>query len=167
MLKTAYAINALWVCLMVSISAIAETKRITVIYDEKPTELAAMVNNSNDVWVTMKDLARATRYVVKPQGVCRDELCFPLPKAQKSKFIVKQDSSEWFNLSEFARLIHQPVAFDEKNATYYFGTRAEAQNAYLESYEAPNFRLPDVQGQVHSLSDFRGKKVLLVTWASW
>ncbi len=28
------------------------------------------------------DLKRATRFEVKPQGVCRDELCFPLPKAR-------------------------------------------------------------------------------------
>ena len=32
---------------------------------------------------------------------------------------------------------------------------------------APNFTLPDLNGRVHSLADFRGKKVLLVTWASW
>ncbi|PYS58122.1 MAG: hypothetical protein DMF74_24460, partial [Acidobacteria bacterium] len=30
-----------------------------------------------------------------------------------------------------------------------------------------NFTLPDLNGKLHSLADFRGKKVLLVTWASW
>jgi peroxiredoxin len=33
--------------------------------------------------------------------------------------------------------------------------------------EAPDFTLPDIDGQLHSLSDFLGKKVFLVTWASW
>src|SRR5262249_52219238 len=167
MWKQAYALSALWFCLIAGISAFADTKSVTVIYDEKPTALSAMMNETKDLWVTMKDLTRATRYVVKPQGVCRDELCFPLPKAQKAKFIMKQGSAEWFNLSEFARLINQPVAFDENHLTYYFGARAAAQNAFLESLEAPDFTLPDVQGKTHSLSDFRGKKVLLVTWASW
>jgi len=32
---------------------------------------------------------------------------------------------------------------------------------------APDFALPDPSGRVHRLSDHRGKKVLLVTWASW
>ncbi|MBI3853814.1 MAG: redoxin domain-containing protein [Verrucomicrobia bacterium] len=32
---------------------------------------------------------------------------------------------------------------------------------------APDFTLPDLKGKAHSLSDFRGKKVLLITWASW
>ena len=27
--------------------------------------------------------------------------------------------------------------------------------------------LPDITGKLHSLSDFRGKKVFLATWASW
>jgi cytochrome oxidase Cu insertion factor (SCO1/SenC/PrrC family) len=74
---------------------------------------------------------------------------------------------QWFNLSAFARMLHQPVAHDELFATWYFGPRPEAQNNYLQSLDAPNFTLPDMDGKPHSLSDFRGKKVLIVTWASW
>ena len=37
----------------------------------------------------------------------------------------------------------------------------------LESLEAPDFTLPDIEGKLHSLSDYRGKKVFLATWASW
>jgi peroxiredoxin len=32
---------------------------------------------------------------------------------------------------------------------------------------APDFTLPDLAGKPHTLSHLRGKKVLLVTWASW
>ncbi|MFC2066912.1 peroxiredoxin family protein [Chloroflexota bacterium] len=32
---------------------------------------------------------------------------------------------------------------------------------------APDFQLPDLDGQAVSLSDFRGKRVLLNFWASW
>ena len=32
---------------------------------------------------------------------------------------------------------------------------------------APDFALPDPSGRIHRLSDYRGKKVFLVTWASW
>ena len=41
------------------------------------------------------------------------------------------------------------------------------QRQVLSSLKAPDFTLPDMSGKTHSLSDFRGKKVLLVTWASW
>jgi peroxiredoxin len=33
--------------------------------------------------------------------------------------------------------------------------------------EAPDFSLPNMEGELIRLSDFRGKKVLLLTWASW
>ena len=32
---------------------------------------------------------------------------------------------------------------------------------------APDFSLPDWQGKQISLSDFKGKKIMLLTWASW
>jgi peroxiredoxin len=44
---------------------------------------------------------------------------------------------------------------------------ARDRAAALASLEAPDFALPDPTGRMHRLSDHRGKKVLLVTWASW
>ncbi len=112
------------------------------------------------------DLKRATRFEVKPQGVCRDELCFPLPKARQQEFVRKTPPMTWFNMTAFAGLVHQPVAHDAALATWYFGLRSD-QRQQLSSLQAPDFTLPDLQGKPHRLSDFRGKKILLVTWASW
>jgi len=141
----------------------------TVIFDGRATELSASspIAPSSDLWVTLDDLTRATGFVVKPEGVCRKELCFPLPKNRKAEFLVKRGNTQWFNLSAFARLLHQPVAHDDALSAWYFGPRPEVQNNYLGSLEAPNFTLPDMDGKPHSLSDFRGKKVLIITWASW
>ena len=139
----------------------------TVIYDGIATEVSAAPETSSDLWVTTGDLTRATRFVIKPQGVCRDELCFPMPKNRTAEFVSKRGATTWFNLSNFARLIKQSFVTDQKNNVWYFGVRAEEQNGYLASLEAPNFTLPDLNGKPHSLADFRGKKVLLVTWASW
>ena len=44
---------------------------------------------------------------------------------------------------------------------------AKERKAALTSLEAPDFALPDPSGRMHRLSDYRGKKVFLVTWASW
>ena len=141
--------------------------RAVVIYDGVATEVEASTEASADLWVTMKDLTRATRFVVKPQGICRAELCFPIPKGKKAEFVAKKSSVEWFNLSAFARLVKQAVARDEKNGVWYFGKRDDERGTYLASLEAPNFTLPDMSGHTHSLSDYRGKKVMIITWASW
>ena len=139
----------------------------TIIYDGVATAVAISETTSTDLWITTDDLQRSTRFVIKPQGVCRDELCFPLPKNRKAEFLTKKGATTWFNLSEFARLIKQPVAADAQNGVWYFGPREQDQNRYLASLDAPDFTLPDLNEKMHSLKDFRGKKVLLVTWASW
>lgn len=160
-------VGLIFVFLMVTNTA-AQAATV-VIYDDAVTNLAAasFSASSNDLWVTLTDLTRTTGFVVKPQGVCRNELCFPLPKQKKADFLVRRGPVMWFNLSEFARLIKQPVAHDERLGVWYFGPRPDVQNGYLSSLEAPNFTLPDMNGARHSLADFRGKKVLLLTWASW
>ncbi len=150
-----------------AMAARADQNTRTVIYGGLATEVAVATDSSSDLWITTSDLSRATRFVIKPQGVCRDELCFPLPKNRKAEFVSKKGPTTWFNLSAFAKLIKQPVVVDQKNGVWYFGARDAEQNDYLTSLEAPNFTLPDLNGKLHSLADFRGKKVLLVTWASW
>lgn len=160
-------LSAILVCLTAVMAEAAGGGRRTVIYDQVATEVGAAAEPGSDLWVTMQDLKRATRFVVKPRGVCRDELCFPLPKARKAEFIARREAATRFNLSAFARLIKQPVAFDEKHQVWYFGPPAQAIHDRLASLEAIDFTLPDMSGKRHSLSDFRGKKVLLLTWASW
>ena len=137
----------------------------TIVYDDVATSVAAEPDPSQ-LWITTADLTRATRFAVKPQGVCRDELCFPLPRTRQQEFLRKDKESTWFNLTAFAALVGQAVAHDAATSTWYFGPRSD-QRQTLASLRAPDFTLPDINGKMHSLSDFRGKKVLLVTWASW
>ena len=158
---------AVVICLVAVVAEASDQGRRVVIYDGIAAEVTAPAEAAKDLWVTMADLKRATRFEVKPQGVCRDTLCFPLPKARKAEFISKQGAISWFNLSAFARLIKQPLAVDDKHGVWYFGPRSQEAEAHLSSLEAPDFSLPDMSGKRHSLSDFRGKKVLLLTWASW
>jgi hypothetical protein len=166
MLKTLVCI-AISSLLAAATTYAADQRRTAVIYDGIPSEVTASSESSKDLWITMKDLKRATRFVVKPQGVCRDELCFPLPSKRKAEFISKRGAVTWFNLTAFAGLVKQPVARDEKTGVWYFGKREDERGAYIASLEAPNFTLPDINGKTHSLADYRGKKLLLVTWASW
>jgi AhpC/TSA family len=147
-------------------SAPAKQIRATIIYDEVGTEIASAKEEAGQLWLTPTDLERATHFEIKPQGVCRGVLCFPLPKAKRQEFLDEHQGKTRFNLSAFAELVNQPVAHDEALATWYFGLRAD-QRQTLSSLEAPDFTLPDMNGKLHSLSEFRGKKVLLVTWASW
>jgi len=166
MMKASMSSGLLLIFLLATVPAAAKELHTTIVYDDTATDLAAAREDAGQLWITTADLKRATRFEVKPQGVCRDELCFPLPKARQQEFVHKTPPMTWFNMTAFAALVHQPVAHDEALATWYFGLRSD-QRQQLSSLQAPDFTLPDLQGKPHRLSDFRGKKVLLVTWASW
>jgi hypothetical protein len=155
------------ILLATAIAPAGERDRQTIVYDGRPTEVAAAAMPANDLWVTLPELTRATKLELKPQGVCSEKQCFPLPESRKAEFVTDGSGQTQFNLSAFARLLNQPIARDRKNGIWYFGPRPEEQNSYLASLMAPDFSLPDMAGKSHSLSDFRGKKVLLITWASW
>jgi hypothetical protein len=61
----------------------------------------------------------------------------------------------------------RPVAVDLDERAAYLGISAAARAKALASLEAPDFTLPDLDGRLHSLSAHRGKKILLVAYASW
>jgi hypothetical protein len=137
---------------------------MTIVYDDIATHVAHAKTHGADIWLSPEDLLRATGFELKPEGACRAELCFPLP-ADAS--IVKTDAGvTWFNLRAFAQLTGQPVAFDDTSSMWYFGLRSD-ERAGLGALQAPDFTLPDLDGKPHSLRALRGKKVFLVTWASW
>ena len=140
---------------------------ITVIYDAKTTTVQDAVPDPDNLWLTTSDLTAASGFVLKPQGACLNELCVPIPKAREASFLRNVKRVQYFNLSELARTLHQPSVHDAASQTWLFGARPEAQMRYVNTLEAPNFTLPDWKGSQRSLSDFRGKKVLLITWASW
>ena len=147
-------------------SARAKETRATIVYDDKTSEISAADEKAGQLWITTADLKRVIGFALKPQGICRDELCFPMPKSREQEFVRKSAGKSWFNLVAFAQLVQQPIAHDEAFSIWYFGLRSD-QRQVLSSLKAPDFTLPDMNGKTHSLSELRGKKVLLVTWASW
>jgi hypothetical protein len=54
---------------------------------------------------------------------------------------------------------------DEANGLWCLGP--ESGGRALESARAPELTLPDYQGREFRLSSLRGKKALLIAWASW
>ena len=165
-MKASMSSGLLLSLLLAVLPARAKELHATIVYDDVATNVSTANEEAGQLWITVADLKRATRFELKPQGVCRDELCFPLPKSKRQSFLREESGKKWFNLTAFAALVHQPVAHDEALSTWYFGLRAD-QRQGLSSLLAPDFTLPDIHGKQHRLSDFRGKKVLLVTWASW
>ena len=77
------------------------------------------------------------------------------------------DEVEGAAVAKRARASGRLVAVDLDERAAYLGVSAAERAKALASLEAPDFTLPDLDGRRHSLSEHRGKKVLLVAYASW
>ena len=155
------------IALFVLAAAALSAAQTTVIYDGAISSLSDAVSEPENLWVTLPDLTRTTRFVLKPQGACLDEFCVPIPKSREAAFLRTEHNQKLFNLTELARTLKQPAIHDDANQIWLFGSRPESLMKIANSLEAPDFTLPDWKGVSRSLHDFRGKRVLLITWASW
>lgn len=139
----------------------------TVLYQGSTTVAPHAVESGDDLWLPLSALTGVTGWELKPEGVCRDESCVPLPEGRDAQFLRKGGAASWFNLSAFSRLVEQPFAHDETHHAWFFGPLGWEWKSRLTTQAAPDFTLSDLSGKRHSLSDHRGKKVLLALWASW
>jgi AhpC/TSA family len=129
----------------------------TILFGENTVALDTTRVVDDNLWIKQKDLPRINQFEVKPQGACRADVCIPLSKTLKT--------GEWFNLTGFARKIGETVVSEQN--VHSFGEIPVLRGAFYNSRMAPDFSVPNRQGKPVHLSDFRGKKVLVVTWASW
>ena len=135
----------------------------TALYGERSIELQKIQPDSKQspdaLWVRKADLPRINDFELKPQGACRADICIPISKGMTH--------GEYFNLTAFAHKIGEAVVTDSEARVWSFGEIPALRGGFLSSRIAPDFAVPDRRGRVVHLSDFRGKKVLVVTWASW
>ena len=71
------------------------------------------------------------------------------------------------DVTAFARKVGQSIVADADARVWSLGEMPMLRGGFLESRVAPDFTVPDRAGRPVQLSRFRGKKVLVITWASW
>lgn len=98
---------------------------------------------------------------LEPEGLCQGDVCVPVRDPARLK------GGSGLDLEVLAVTLGRPLALDAEERAAALGTAASDRAQRLASLEAPDFSLPDLEGKLHSLSDQRGKKVLLVAYASW
>jgi hypothetical protein len=140
--------------------AAAAPRGATILYDDAATVVTdAGPTDASALWVRKSDLPRINKFELKPQGACRDDICIPIPS--------NMTRGGYFNYSAFAKKVGQTVVADTDEGVWSLGEMQMLRGGFLKSRVAPDVAIPDRRGRTVHLSDFKGKKVLLVTWASW
>ncbi len=117
----------------------------------------------DDLWLDADDAAAATGWALQPEGFCRGDICVPVPKDRAQSFVADGK----VNLAAFWDHMNMPAAHSRDGDIWALGEASQNRADGLRSLQAPDFTLPDLNGVEHSLTDHRGRKVLLATWASW
>ncbi len=121
-----------------------------------PIEVSPM---GDQLLVTQTGLETATGWSTKAEGFCLGDRCVPAGVA------VEDDGR--VNLAAFAARLHRPLVIEAGERMVALGEAATDRTDSLQTLVAPDFELPDLSGHVHRLSDYRGKKILLASYASW
>ena len=131
----------------------------TLIDEGRETSVDANVQDGR-VLIEADDVEAAMGWAYKPEGLCRGEICVPVRNAAIH-------SNGHIDLVMLAEALRRPLALDTGESAAFLGASASDRSDQLRSLHAPAFTLPDLDGHLHSLSDYAGRKVLLVFYASW
>jgi hypothetical protein len=107
--------------------------------------------------MTTSDFETATGWASKPEGLCKGDMCVPAPEATTG------DGSVDVKIA--AERLGMALVENADAGVWALGP--ESGGRALTTAVAPEVELPDVNGNPFSLSSLRGRKVLLVAWASW
>lgn len=129
--------------------------------DEGVRTLEAELDGEGRVLVEPDRLAEAIGWTLKPEGLCRGEVCVPV----RDRTGIEVDDR--VDVAAVAGVLRQPIAVDAEAGYVAVALPAEARRAALDSLRAPAFTLPDLDGRSRALDEWAGSKRLLVAFASW
>ena len=107
------------------------------------------------------DISRArfeagTGWAFKPEGACKGDVCIPLDPRP----------GERVDAADLAERMGLPIVADEAHGLWAIGPDSVGGRA-LTTAEAPDLRLPDLEGREFALSSLRGQKVVVYAWAPY
>ena len=133
-----------------------------LVIDAEGTKSSAHVSSQfGSFSLALHDFETITGWVLKPEGLCKGDICFPVRNVDELSDGVNID------LAVFAKLTNQSLLFDREYEVAALGELAPARAKSMSTLNAPDFRLPDIHGKQVSFSDFNRRKRLLLAWSSW
>jgi hypothetical protein len=141
----------------------ASAEAFRLIDDGREFSVAASARDGR-ILIAPDALKSGLGWELKPEGLCKDGVCVPV---RDLSALVPNAGEDCVDLVAFASALGRPLALEADARIAALGVAAAVRASQLATLEAPDFELPDLAGRMHRLSDHRGKKILLVAYASW
>ena len=81
----------------------------TVIHEDRESEVAPARVVPDGLWLSSADVHRATGWELKPQGLCRGDVCVPVPRGREGEFV----QGDLVDIAAFWRHAGHPVVRDD------------------------------------------------------
>ena len=133
------------------------------------SNLRVLTQNTHDmhaIWrdqrpfVKETDIGKSLSWELKPEGLCKDDSCIPYTP-------VREPDSEWVDFLDISDTLSFSTVLDVDLRLAAVDTFSLLRSSALKDRKAPDLELPDVDGELHSLSEWSDKKKLLVAFSSW
>jgi len=135
------------------------TAPITVITEDVASVDGDVVGTM--VRVAPTTLPAAIGWELKPEGLCRDDVCVPV--RNRDRLVVDGD----LDLAAVAEALGRRIVIDTDERVAAMALPSEERRRALRDHVAPPFTLPDLDGTPHSLEEWHGRKKLLIAFSSW
>jgi hypothetical protein len=133
---------------------------VTVIRDDGATAVDGRLDGGS-VFVEPAVVTDLLGWELKPEGLCRGDVCVPV----LGRLAPAGDGR--IDLVTAAALLRRPALVDADANAVVIGASADDRQRALEGKLLPEISLPDLDGVVHHVDEWAGKKKLLVAFASW
>lgn len=104
----------------------------------------------------VSDFEKATGWQIKPEGACKGDVCIPL----------RGQSGATLQVEQLAADMNLPLVAEASEQSWALGPDSVGGKT-LATALAADMTLPDLDGNLFSLSSLRGKKVLVYAWAPY
>ena len=132
----------------------------TILTPAGTTEVDATVDGGR-VLLTPADLPSALGWELKPEGLCQGDRCVPV---RDRDALLDGDRIDAVAVAE---LLGSRTMLDADAEVLAVSVARTERALALRDRTAPDFELPDLDGVAARLSDWRGRRRLLVAFASW
>jgi len=108
--------------------------------------------------LTPQEFATRTGWELRPEGACQKDVCVPLRQDVR-----RADGT--IDVETFAAEMSMPLVSDAGYSLWALGPRAGGK--VIEDDQVPDVVLEGFDGHRYDLANLRGRKTLLLAWASW
>ena len=133
---------------------------MATIITEEGREVDARIDRGR-MLLSPSDLTAAIGWELKPEGLCRDDVCVPVRDR------AALGAGDELDVGAVAAALHRPFVIDAAAGLAAMALPGEGRRRALADQQAPTFTLNDLDCNAHSLEEWRDRKKLLMAFSSW